>query len=115
MDLFIASAYAQSTAAPQADLFGSFAPIILMIVAFYFIMIRPQTKRMKLHQQMISSLTKGDKVVTAGGIIGTVQKVNEDNDTFSIQIAKNVEIEIRRGTINEKILPPQKETKKKKK
>lgn len=72
-------------------------PLVLIIVIFYFLLIRPQQKRMKAHSAMINELKKGDKVVTSGGIIGTVQDVKED--TLRIDIAENVRISVKRDTI----------------
>jgi len=72
-------------------------PLILIIVIFYFLLIRPQQKRLKAHQAMINELKKGDKVVTSGGIIGTVQDVKED--TARIEIAEGVRVHVKRDTI----------------
>ena len=77
---------------------GSFAPILIMILAFYFLMIRPQQKREAKKKDMLSKLRKGDKVVTASGIIGTVHKVVSD-DEISFEISEGVRIRILRSAI----------------
>jgi len=76
---------------------ASFVPLILVIAIFYFLLIRPQQKRMKAHQTMISELKKGDRVVTAGGIIGKVTDVDED--TLKLEIADKVRVTVKRDTI----------------
>jgi len=76
---------------------ASLVPLVLIIVIFYFLLIRPQQKRLKTHQAMIGELKKGDKVVTAGGIIGTVHDVSED--TVRVEIADKVRVAVKRDTI----------------
>ena len=86
----------QGTQSPSV--IGSFAPILVMILAFYFLMIRPQQKREAKKKDMLSKLRKGDKVVTASGIIGTVHKVVSD-DEVSFEISEGVRIRILRSAI----------------
>ncbi len=76
---------------------GQFIPLILIFVIFYFFLIRPQQKKVKEHKAMVESLKKGDKVVTSGGITGTISRVI-DNDKVEIEIAENVTVEVVRGT-----------------
>jgi len=76
---------------------ASLVPLVLIIIIFYFLLIRPQQKRLKTHQAMINELKKGDKVVTSGGIIGTVQDVSED--TIRVDIADKVRVTVKRDTI----------------
>ena len=76
---------------------GQFIPLILIFVIFYFFLIRPQQKKVKEHKAMVESLKKGDKVVTSGGITGTIQRII-DNDKVEIEIAENVTVEVIRGT-----------------
>lgn len=99
--MFISNAYAQAApAAANAGLMGNlstFLPLILMFVVMYFLMIRPQQKRAKEQKQMMDALTKGDEVVTAGGILGKVSKVN---DTYvTIEVAANTEIVVQKHSI----------------
>ena len=76
---------------------GQFIPLILIFVIFYFFLIRPQQKKVKEHKAMVESLKKGDKVVTSGGITGTISRVI-DNDKIEVEIADNVTVEVIRGT-----------------
>ena len=76
---------------------GQFIPLILIFVIFYFFLIRPQQKKVKEHNAMVESLKKGDKIVTSGGITGTISRVI-DNDKVEVEIADNVTVEVVRGT-----------------
>ena len=76
---------------------GQFIPLILIFVIFYFFLIRPQQKKVKEHKIMVANLKRGDKVVTSGGIVGTVERVME-NDRAEIEISENVKVEIIRST-----------------
>ena len=76
---------------------GQFIPLILIFVIFYFFLIRPQQKKVKEHKAMVESLKRGDKVITSGGITGTVERII-DNDKIEVQIAENVKVEIVRST-----------------
>ena len=76
---------------------GQFIPLILIFVIFYFFLIRPQQKKVKDHKLMVESLKRGDKVVTSGGIIGTVERVME-NDKAEVEIAPNTKVEIIKST-----------------
>jgi len=86
-----------ASAAPTGAGFASLAPLALIIVIFYFLLIRPQQKRLKTHRSMIEELKKGDKVITAGGMIGTVHDVSED--AVKLDIADKVRVTIKRDTI----------------
>ena len=77
---------------------AQFIPLILIFVIFYFFLIRPQQKRVKDHRAMVDSLKRGDEVITSGGIIGTVDKVMED-DRIEVILADNVKVQIIRSTI----------------
>ena len=76
---------------------GQFIPLILIFVIFYFFLIRPQQKKVKEHRAMVENLKKGDKVVTSGGITGTITRV-VDNDKLEVEIADNITVEVIRGT-----------------
>ena len=76
---------------------GQFIPLILIFVIFYFFLIRPQQKKVKEHRAMVENLKKGDKVVTSGGITGTITRV-VDNDKVEVEIADNITVEVVRGT-----------------
>ena len=73
------------------EAFGTFLPLILIFVVFYFLLIRPQQRKVKQHKEMLSNLKRGDKIVTSGGIIGTINKV-ADNRELTLEVADNVEI-----------------------
>jgi len=75
----------------------AFVPIILMFVIFYFLLIRPQQKKAKSHQEMINSLKKGDKVITSGGIYGVITGIDENSAT--LEIAEKVRIKVTRSSI----------------
>ena len=76
---------------------GQFIPLILIFVIFYFFLIRPQQKKVKEHKLMVENLKRGDQVITSGGIIGTVEKVME-NDKVEILISENVSVQMIRST-----------------
>ncbi len=79
-----------------------FIPLILIFVIFYFFLIRPQQKRVKDHRNMVESLKRGDEVITSGGIIGTVDRVMED-DRIEVIIGDNVKVQIIRSTITSQL------------
>ena len=76
---------------------GQFIPLILIFVILYFFLIRPQQKKVKEHKAMVENLKRGDKVVTSGGIVGTVERII-DNDKVEVQIAENINVEVVRAT-----------------
>lgn len=96
MDFLISPAYAQG--AQQGDPFGFFLPMIIIFVAFYFLLIRPQQKRQKAHTELVNALSTGDEVVTAGGMLGKVTAVSEHYAT--VQIADNVEVKVQKSTVS---------------
>ena len=91
-------AFTAAAAAPSALM--QFAPLVLILLVFYFLIMRPQQKKFKAHQQMLSELKKGDKIITSSGIAGRITKVGEQ--FFSVEIAPNVEVEIERNAITSK-------------
>jgi preprotein translocase subunit YajC len=106
--MFISPAYAQAadgatTAGGGIASFLSLAPLFLVFVVFYFLMIRPQQKRMKALQASVAAVKKNDSVVTSGGILGKVVKV--DDQYVELEIAPTVKIKVVRGTIAEVINP----------
>ena len=76
---------------------GQFIPLILIFVIFYFFLIRPQQKKVKEHKLMVESLKRGDKVITSGGIVGTVERII-DNEKVEVLISENVKVEVVRST-----------------
>lgn len=104
--MFISPAYAQDAAAGgAAGIVMQLAPLMLIFVVFYFLLIRPQQKRAKEHRAMLTQLKRNDRIITAGGIIGTVTKVKEGSEEVEIEIAPNVRINVVRNTISTLIKP----------
>lgn len=97
--MLISPAYAQA-AGGGADLFTSFLPIILIFVVFYFLLIRPQQKKVKQHRDMVGALRRGDKVVTAGGLVAMVTKVISDTEV-QLELAEGVRVRAMRHTIQD--------------
>ncbi len=75
----------------------SLLPLVLIFVVFYFLLIRPQQKKAKEHKEMLDNIKKGDKIITAGGIYGVVESV--DNKTLTVKIAENTKIKIGKGSV----------------
>lgn len=99
--MFITPAYAQAAGGAGAgDLLTSIMPILLIIPIFYFLIIRPQQKRVKTHKAMLDAVARNDTIVTSGGIIGKVTKVN-DNGELDVEIAKGVKIKLVQSMISE--------------
>ena len=96
--MFISSAFAQTaaTGGAESSLF-SLAPLVLMFVVLYFIMIRPQMKKQKEHKAMIEAVAKGNEVVIAGGVLGRVAKIG---DSFlHVEVANGVELQVQRSSV----------------
>ena len=101
--MFVTSAYAQATgAASQGDTLLTFLPMIAIFVVFYFLLIRPQQKKQKEARAMLDALEKGNEVVTAGGILGRIVKIDEQYVT--VEIAPNTQMIVQRGAISQ-LLP----------
>lgn len=97
--MFISNAYAQTAAAAPGGMSSltQMLPLVLMFVVLYFIMIRPQMKKQKEHKAMIDALGKGDEVVSAGGLLGRITKVDESY--VSMEIAGNVVVQLQRSAV----------------
>lgn len=96
--MFITPAYAQS-AEGSTDFLIQILPFLLIFVIMYFLIIRPQQKRVKDHREMVASLRRGDTVVTGGGLIGKVTKVDEDE--LQVEIAQGMRVKVLRSTITD--------------
>ena len=96
--MLITPALAQSGGLSGGGL-GGLMPIVLVMVIFYFLLIRPQQKRAKQHKEMLAAIRRGDKIVTSGGLTGTVVKVVDDSDTVEVEIAKDVKVHVVRAMI----------------
>ncbi|MEE8092832.1 MAG: preprotein translocase subunit YajC [Gammaproteobacteria bacterium] len=95
MDFFIDTAWAQ--AGTQTSTIMSFLPLIIIFALFYFLLIRPQSKRQKEHREMVSALEKGQEVVTGGGILGKVTDVRPS--WVTVEVAEGIELKIQKSTI----------------
>jgi preprotein translocase subunit YajC len=99
--MFISSAWAQQAGGipgvPEGVM--QFVPLILIFAVFYFLLIRPQQKKMKAHREMLSQVARGDRIVTNGGLVGTVTKVLNDTE-IQVEIADGVRVHVMRGMIS---------------
>ena len=95
--MFISPAYAQA-AGGGGDMIGFLLPLVAMIGIFYFLVMRPQQKRMKAHQEMVGNLKRGDTVVTNGGLVGKVKKVTDDREAL-VEFAEGVSIKVMKDMI----------------
>ncbi len=102
--MFISPAYAQLGGA--GDSFGMFVPLILIFVVFYFLMIRPQQKKQKSHREMIGALRRGDRIVTNGGLIGSINRVANDSELI-VEVASGVKVRVLRSMVAELLSKPQ--------
>ncbi len=97
MDFLIQSAWAEGAAPAQTPGIMDFAPLILLFIVFYFLLIRPQSKRVKEHKKMVESLGKGDEVVTTGGLLG---KIVELGDNFVVlEVSLDVQLRVQRQAV----------------
>jgi preprotein translocase subunit YajC len=105
--MFIANAYAQTASGLPASLSSlvQFAPLVLIVIVFYFLLIRPQQVQQKTLKEKLGALKRGDKVVTSGGIVGTVKKVSEGATEIDVEIAPNVTVSVVRSTITTVLVP----------
>ncbi len=100
----ISPAYAQSANALMANA-TQFAPLVLIFAVFYFLLIRPQQQRQKDLKRALSALKRGDRVVTAGGILATVQKLRDGSNEIEVEIAPNTRVLVLRETITSVLKP----------
>lgn len=101
LDFVLSPAYAQAAPVAPNPLF-QFAPLVILVVIFYFMLIRPQMKRTKEHRQMLGSLAKGDEAVTSGGMAGKVVNISENY--VSLEVADGVAIKVQKSAITS-VLP----------
>ena len=98
MALLSTSAFAEGAAAPAGNPMSSILMLVVFFAIFWFLLIRPQQKKLKEHKNMIANLKKGDRIVTQGGIIGSIHYVNDDG-TLSVEIADNVNVKVAKGMV----------------
>ena len=97
---FVTPAFAQAAGGGAASAITSFVPLILIFGIMYFLLIRPQQKKLKEHRSMVDALRRGDQVLTQGGILGKVLKVNDDG-ILEVEIAEGVKVKVLRSTITQ--------------
>jgi preprotein translocase subunit YajC len=105
MPMLISPAYAQGTGVMDQSALVQFLPLILIFVVFYFLLIRPQQKKQKEHRAMLEAVRRGDRVVTGGGILGTVSKVVSPEEV-EVDLAPNVRVRVLRSTISSVLSKP---------
>jgi preprotein translocase subunit YajC len=98
--MLISPAFAQDAGGGGGADMLQLLPLVLIFVVFYFLLIRPQQKKMKAHRQLVEKLRRGDRVVTGGGLIGSVTKVTSDTEV-QVEIAENVRVKVVRQTIQD--------------
>jgi preprotein translocase subunit YajC len=104
--MWISPAYAQDAAAGGTGaIVMQLLPLILIFAVFYFLLIRPQQKKMKDHRAMLQSLKRNDRVITGGGILGTITKVRDDSDEIEVELAPGLRVTVLRGTITSVVRP----------
>lgn len=103
--MWISTAYAQGTGIFDQNALVQFLPLILIFVVFYFLLIRPQQRKAKDQKTMLEALRRGDRVVTGGGIIGTVARVDNPEEVV-VEIAENVRVRVVRSTITSVLAKP---------
>ncbi len=102
LDLIISPAFAESATSTVSGIgLGDLAPLVILFFIFYFLLIRPQQKRAKDHKLLLSTLKKGDEIVTNGGVVGTVVTVDESFAT--LEVAKDVIVKVQKQGINQKL------------
>lgn len=99
--MFSTTAYAQAAGGGGGFDLMALAPLVLIFVVFYFLLIRPQQKRAKQHREMLSKIQRNDRIVTNGGLIGKVAKVHDERDELDVDISENVRVTVRRSMISE--------------
>ena len=99
--MLISPAYAQAAgdAGATAGL-AQFVPLVLIFVIFYFLLVRPQQKKMKDHKAVLEAIRRGDRIVTNGGVIGLVTKVNAEERQLEVEIADGVRVKVMRDMVN---------------
>jgi len=105
MPMLISPAYAQGTSLMDQSALVQFLPLVLIFIVFYFLLIRPQQKKQKDHRTMLDALRRGDRIVTGGGILGTVNKVVGPEEV-EVDIATGVRVRVLRGTITSVLAKP---------
>ena len=96
--MFITPAYAQAAGQGIGDFAGMILPLVMIMAVFWFLLIRPQQRKVKEHQALLGKITRGDTVITTGGLIGKVTKVIDDNE-LQVEVGENIKVRILRSGI----------------
>lgn len=101
--LFSTPAYAQAAGAPAVGggLIEGLLPLVLIVVIFWLLILRPQNKKMKAHREMVNNVRRGDTVVTAGGLIGKVAKVREEDNEIDVDFGEGVRMRVLKNTLSD--------------
>ncbi len=102
MDFLISAAYAQGGAPSQPSMIAQLLPLVILVVLFYFMLIRPQSKRNREHKELMASLAKGDEIVITGGVAGKIAEVGEVY--LTVEIAEGTEIKVQKAAVSQ-VLP----------
>jgi preprotein translocase subunit YajC len=98
--MLISPAFAQAAGSATTSSFVQFVPLVLIFVVFYFLLIRPQQKKLKEHRAMLEAVRRGDRVVTNGGIVGLVTKASPEDRELTVEIAEGVRVKVMRDMIS---------------
>ncbi len=104
MSFFISPAYAQDAGAAQGGGMELIFMLVMFGLIFYFLIYRPQAKRVKQHKELVSSLSKGDEVLTQGGMVGRITKVSDDKDFIVIALTEEMEVTVQKAAVTS-VLP----------
>jgi preprotein translocase subunit YajC len=100
--MFVSPAWAQGAGGGGLDGLGGLLPLVLIFVVFYFLLIRPQQKKAKEHREVLANLRRGDRIVTNGGLLGTITRVPNDSELI-VEIAEGVKVRVLRGMVAESL------------
>ena len=99
--MFVTPAFAQAAGAPgMGDFVGMILPLVMIMVVFWFLLIRPQQRKLKEHQELLKKINRGDTVITNGGLIGRVTKVVDDHE-LQVEVGENVKVRILRSGVSD--------------
>jgi len=101
MNVVLAANFLLAAQKKQSGGLAAFLPLLVLVGVFWFLIMRPQQQRAKQQRQMTTNIKQGDRIVAAGGIVGTVRRV--DDDTISLQVADNVVIKVDRGSVSKRL------------
>ncbi len=99
--MFVTPAYAQAAGTPgMGDFVGMILPLVMIMVVFWFLLIRPQQRKLKEHQELLKKINRGDTIITSGGLIGRVTKVVDDHE-LQVEVGENVKVRILRSGVSD--------------